>query len=130
MLNGEGARLYGGRWTPAGMRAVYAAESSSLAVLEVIVHLADPADFTPHRILALDVPDELIETPAGATSDPQSVGASVLSEHVAMRVPSVVNGLEHNIVLNPDHPDFAQITAGAIQTFVLDARLQIRVEGD
>ncbi len=124
MLSGEGARLFGGRWTPVGMRAVYCAESRSLAVLEVLVHLASPEDFVAHRILELEVPDELIVTPTGSTSDQPQVGEVILADAVAMIVPSAVNGLECTVVLNPDHPDFARVEAGNIQTFVLDPRLQ------
>lgn len=124
MLSGEGARLFGGRWTPAGMRAVYCAESSSLAVLEVLVHLVDPASFVPHRILELEVPDELIVTPTGSTSNQPRVGEAILADAVAMMVPSAVNGFEHTVVLNPDHSDFGRVKAGKIQTFVLDPRLR------
>jgi RES domain-containing protein len=36
-LDGEGARLYGGRWNSPGVRVAYAADSPALAVLEVLV---------------------------------------------------------------------------------------------
>jgi RES domain-containing protein len=124
MLSGEGARLYGGRWTPPGMRAVYCAETSSLAVLEVLVHLADPADFGTHRIVELEVPDRLLAMPAGSTNDPLALGAQILSEWLGLIVPSAVNGLERTVVLNPEHPDFNLISAGEIIPFVLDGRLR------
>ncbi len=38
-LSGEGARLHGGRFNPAGIPAVYVAQSISLEILEVLVHL-------------------------------------------------------------------------------------------
>jgi RES domain-containing protein len=123
-LSGEGARLFGGRWTPVGMRAVYCSESSSLAALEVLVHLESPRDFVPHRILELEVPDELIVTPVGSTSDQPRVGEAILADSVAMMVPSAVNSLECTVVLNPDHPDFTRVKAGEMQTFVLDPRLR------
>ena len=46
-LDGEGARLWGGRWNSAGRPMVYAAASPSLAVLEVLVHLDLPAELLP-----------------------------------------------------------------------------------
>ena len=39
-LDGEGARLVGGRWTSRGRAVVYMAESVALAVLENLVHMS------------------------------------------------------------------------------------------
>jgi len=123
MLSGEGARLLGGRWTPRGLGAVYCAQTSSLAALEVIVHLDDAAGFRGYSILDLEVPDDRIAEPAGSTSSPQRAGAELFEDHLAFRVPSAVNGLEHIIVLNPAHPDFGLIAPGRIRPFTLDPRL-------
>jgi RES domain-containing protein len=38
-FDGEGARLYGGRWNSPGRPVVYTAGSLALAALEVLVHL-------------------------------------------------------------------------------------------
>ena len=38
-FDGEGARLYGGRWNSPGRPAVYTVGSLALAALEVLVHL-------------------------------------------------------------------------------------------
>ena len=38
-FDGEGARLYGGRWNSPGRPAVYTAGSLALAALEVLVHM-------------------------------------------------------------------------------------------
>ena len=45
-LDGEGAYLYGGRWSSAGTRLAYTSEHQSLAMLEYFVHL-DPDDAPP-----------------------------------------------------------------------------------
>ena len=37
-FDGEGARLYGGRWNSPGVPMVYLAENRSLALLEILVH--------------------------------------------------------------------------------------------
>ena len=36
-FSGEGARLYGGRWSPKGVPVVYTAANQSLAMLEMLV---------------------------------------------------------------------------------------------
>jgi RES domain-containing protein len=38
-LTGEGARLYGGRFNPPGIPAVYTSQSIALALLEILVHI-------------------------------------------------------------------------------------------
>lgn len=123
MLNGEGARLVGGRWNSIGVRAVYCAESPSLAALEILVHLAGE-DWPPYSILDIEIPDELIIEPTGSTDDTRAVGDELLKRGLAFAVPSAVNGLERTVVINPEHPDFRRITVGKIRPFVLDQRLR------
>ena len=55
-LDGEGARIYGGRWNHPGHPLVYAAESRSLAILETRVHLtATPKNYL---CLVIEIPFE------------------------------------------------------------------------
>ncbi|MDE2852428.1 MAG: RES family NAD+ phosphorylase [Acidobacteriota bacterium] len=125
ILNGEGALRRGGRWSPAGMRAVYCSETSSLAVLEILVGLPFGVDHPAYHIVDLTIPDDSIahlEVEAAAP-DSQSLGASALGRHLAIAVPSVVNPLERNVVINPLHRDFDQVKAGKLRPFRLDPRL-------
>ena len=58
-LDGEGARLAGGRWNSPGRAVVYMAESVALAVLENLVHMS-PQDFpTGYVSVAAVLPDGL-----------------------------------------------------------------------
>jgi len=54
-FEGDGARLYGGRWNHPGAAVVYAAETVSLAVLEFFVHL-DARDSPDLVVVGAEVP--------------------------------------------------------------------------
>lgn len=107
------------------MRAVYCSETSSLAVLEILVGLPFGVDHPAYRIVDLTVPDDSIAhldvEPAAPES--QSRGASALGRHLAIAVPSVVNPLERNVVINPVHPHFGLVEPGVLRRFRLDPRL-------
>ena len=54
VLDGEGARVAGGRWNSPGRRVVYASSHLSLSVLEVFVHIPPSLrDDLPARIDAV-----------------------------------------------------------------------------
>lgn len=59
-LDGEGARLYGGRWNSPGRPMVYTAANPSLVALEMLVHLDLPPELAPsdYRLLSIRVPDD------------------------------------------------------------------------
>ena len=69
-LDGEGARLYGGRWNSAGTAVVYAASHLSLAALEYLVHI-DPDDAPDDLVaLRLSVPGNARISPRGVAATP------------------------------------------------------------
>lgn len=107
------------------MRAVYCSETSSLAVLEILVGLPFGVDHPAYRIVDLTVPDDSIAhlDVEPAAPDRQSLGAAALDRHLAIAVPSIVNPLERNVVINPLHRDFDQVEAGNLRPFRLDPRL-------
>lgn len=136
-FSGIGSRSAGGRWTPRGRLAVYTAEHASTAILEMLVHM-EPAHFGSNFVLiSADLPDELhmeIVDPEDLPEDwrtrfeddpLQQVGTAWLDRaaSVALIVPSSVVPAEHNIVLNPEHPDFAAITVHEPEPFRFDPRL-------
>jgi len=136
-LDGEGARRYGGRWTPSGFAAVYASATLSLAALERFVH-TDP-DLEPDDLvaLAIDVPDDVEVQTVEATALPEHwraypappelarVGEQWMRERTAavLAVLSAVIPQERNFVLNPSHPACARIRPLAPQPFSFDPRM-------
>jgi RES domain-containing protein len=102
-FSGEGARLYGGRWISPGVQVVYVAESQSLDVLEVLVHLDTPALLERYVFLEVDFDASLVidldrsSLPKNWQSDPvpeatQAIGDRwVLSGDAAvLRMPSAL----------------------------------------
>lgn len=125
MLSGMGAALNGGRWNPLGMPTVYCSETSSLAMLETLARIEDSSDSPTFGVLDVTIPDDaVVESPTDeATRNSQQAGAATLKEHLAFAVPSVVNPLERNIVINPLHRNFGEVKPGRIRLFKFDQRL-------
>lgn len=134
--DGEGAKLYGGRWSPAGLPVAYTAESRALAIVEVLANVDDP-----ERLLELCwvlVPAEIaataIEKPARVpeswrqfphSAETQEFGARWVREarSLALRVPSAVVPGEFNYLINAVHPDFENMKIGKPEPFSFDPRL-------
>ena len=136
-LGGEGARLYGGRWNHRGTRLVDTAASQSLATLECLVHIEVGDLPVDYQAIGIEIPDALPRrtlTPASLPLDwkavpgPESLKAigtawvRAAAEAVLL-VPSAVVHDEWIILINPDHPDAARITARPPVPFAFDTRL-------
>ena len=135
--SGEGARLFGGRWSSMGQRAVYAAFDPATAILEVAVHKGFVAlEISPHVLTSFvihdprtvhavhpeDVPDRRWLTPAMPGQGQQAFGDSLLRGPRFVAIPSVVSSRSWNLVFNADG------AAGAYsvlkqEDFILDPRL-------
>ncbi len=115
---------------------VYASENSSLALLETLVHTSIAG--LPKSLVAVEihVPDDvdattLLEGSLPATwrelDDRQCValGSAWIEANadLVLQVPSGVNPLERNVLLNPLHADIARCTIGAVVPIVYDPRL-------
>lgn len=135
-FDGEGARLYGGRWSSPGHRAIYTSGSIALATLEMLVHLPASAILSAYTLFPLELPDNLIEeldmgmlprdwrkSPAPAKL--QTLGDAWLGsgKSLALKVPSAIVPLESNYVLNPAHPAFKKVKIGAPLPYPFDPRL-------
>jgi len=138
-LDGEGARLNGGRWNSEGVPVVYAAASLSLAVLEYLVHV-EPA-LIPEDLVAMEL--ELPDDPAlGAIVDPALFPPGDWRTYPApewqaelgdlwvedgtflwLAVPSAIVPEEHNVLVNPRHQRMADVRTVTTRPFRFDRRL-------
>ena len=136
-LSGEGARLYGGRWNRRGTSMLYAAANSSLAMLEKLVHIpvyVFPKDL---KIIVLEFPDtmatgritleELPEDWIHRSEHPKvlDIGDQFVTQanFLCLTVPSAINTMDENILLNPRHPDFSEVKIVDEFPIVFDKRL-------
>jgi len=111
---------------------VYLASSLALAVLETRVHLEVTATQEPYVALEFVLPAELVEDtprlPENWLVDreiTQRLGSQWLraGTSLALRVPSVIIPAEPNYLLNPLHPEAAQVKQLRHLEFAWDERL-------
>jgi RES domain-containing protein len=136
IFDATGAMLHGGCWNSRGLMAIYAAETYSGALLEVLIHsnLSEPPK--NHRVIRIDIPDQveietvsITEVPGWNTEDmraSRAFGDRWIQENrtALLRVPSVITaGRENNLLFNPLHPQFLLIEADAPEPVVWDSRL-------
>jgi RES domain-containing protein len=135
-FDGEGARLYGGRWNSPGTRMVYTSSTISLAVLEILIHLQEASLLSSYSLISASFDDAFVERldhsvlPDGwraypAPSELQRIGDEwVRSQRSAvLEVPSVIVERESNYLLTPAHPDFSSVVIGEPEPFTFDVRL-------
>ncbi len=139
-LDGEGARLSGGRWNSPGIPVVYAASHLTLALLEQLVHFRSAELPSQYRAFVIDLPtDAAIETAdagPGMVQDTEAcrrVGDAWAASRrsVALVIPSIiippalapgaVATVERNVMLNPMHARSADWQV-AETTFRVDPR--------
>ncbi len=134
-FDGEGARLFGGRWNNKGKSCVYVAGSESLALLEILVHLESDAILNAYCVIKSNIDNKQIMTlgnlPKNWQAEPAPPQTAIIGDQwlksgqsLALRVPSVIVPREYNYLLNPNHPDMAQM----IQTTeVIDLNIDPRL---
>jgi RES domain-containing protein len=120
-LDGEGAYLFGGRWSSPGTRLAYTAEHLSLAMIEYFIHI-DPDD-PPNDLVVLtaEIPDgvsriSISQTPSRPVLT--GIGDRFASNARAaiLIVPSALAPTESNWLINPRHPEFSKIRLRSIES--------------
>ena len=123
-----GAMLAGGRWNPIGTPMLYAAQNLSLACLEVLVHLDKrqlPQDYVWSSADLRDDPPYLPFSDLREVSSCQAAGEYWirLAKSLTVQVPSSIIPQENNILLNPNHPGYADLRWNKPLPFRFDPRL-------
>ena len=135
-LSGAGAQEAGGRWNEPGLPVVYGSQTSSLAILETLVHVS--LERLPDDLLAIPIsipPDATVSRVAlkDLHSDWQDVRSKRCAQigsnwlraksSLVLIVPSATNPLEDNILINPQHHDIKRCKIGASASIRFDPRL-------
>jgi RES domain-containing protein len=142
LFDGEGARLFGGRWTSPGVSVVYTADSAALATLELLVHLSTSSVLPGYVLATSSFAEKLVsqvnrsDLPGNwraysAPPELQLIGDRWFraAASAVLKVPSVVIETECNYLLNPQHKDFPSIRVSTPEPFQFDARLLDKVKG-
>lgn len=136
-LDGEGARLYGGRWNSPGMPVIYTSSTLSLAAIEYLIHLDPkhlPADLIALKILVPDDLPILLADPGALPPDwhtlaeceeCRTAGDAWLAKgkFPVFRVPAAAIHDEFNVLLDPRHSSASAWNVVSERPFTYDARL-------
>jgi RES domain-containing protein len=135
-FDGEGARLFGGRWNEKGVAVVYTSATLSLAALEVLVHHRVPIPPQEFVAIAADLPDDsppetvdVSKLPSDWQADPPPRALPRLGSEWArslrslvLIVPSALVPQEFNYLINPRHPAAARLSLHPPRAFPFDPR--------
>ncbi len=134
-FNGAASKRFGGRWNLKGHACVYCAGSASLAFLEVLVHTLNARQLKNYQLYQAllhaneikSINAEGISTNWRDAPSPytvQSIGSKWLQSQstLALRIPSAVIPIDHNILINPAHRDFGKVKFTRV-SFALDPRM-------
>ncbi len=139
-LTGKGAEVTGGRWNRKGTALIYASDSRALACLETVVHLSSGDALPLNRYLVqIGIPiavwnSRVAFDPAPHVGWDAEPGGKVSMDcgtvwiqgktTLLAEVPSVIVPEEHNILINPNHPDATKLTAVKIRSWTYDQRIK------
>lgn len=135
-FDGEGARLYGGRWNSPGTAVTYCSATASLAVLEVFANVS-ASELLPHYVLISCTFDESLVTrvdvarlPEHWRQSPAPAALAAIGDEwfhdaasAVLEVPSAIIEHERNYLINGHHRDFRRIKCSPPGPFTFDLRL-------
>lgn len=135
-LTGTGSKITGGRWNSPGTPMVYSSVNIALATLETLSYIRAGSLPFNRFLVRIDVPDDVWSLreefaplsggwdaiPSGLTSRKTGDDWIASNRSPLLAVPSVIVPDEHNILINPVHPDVAKIVANTIRRWIYDPR--------
>lgn len=134
-ISGYGARLKGGRWNPAGLAVLYTSETISLALLEILANTYTFEELQMMQLMEIHVPDnascqeiKLQNLKKNWHQDfdyTQWMGKEILltQKTLLFRCPSAIVHKEHNLLVNPLHPEYKKVKVHEASDFYFDERL-------
>lgn len=135
-LRGLGGLRASGRWHDRGLAIVYLAENPAGALLETCIHTSANDVPPTYTLLAVRVEDAVVIEHLDATAlkpdwteHPEvsrELGSAWLrsSRSALLRVPSALVPATFNVLLNPLHPQAAQVKIESAYEYPFDIRLK------
>jgi RES domain-containing protein len=135
-LSGRGRLLSSARWHN-HLPVIYTSVNSATCILEKLVHLLPEEIHHDLTMSILNIGESLSSEKIGIEQLPstwkrypapdilQRIGNAwlIAKSSPLLFVPSVVDPYSQNVLINPLHPDAAQITVGKVEPFTYDERL-------
>lgn len=137
-FSGLGGVKTSGRWHSKGQEIVYCADSLSLALLELLVHIEDPelASLLSFVSIEAEIEESFVQSLDVSQLDrnwrkwPHSRGCQEIGNEwinsassLILQVPSSIVPTQSNFLVNPHHPDFENLKLGPSDSFTIDKRL-------
>jgi len=135
-FDGEGARLFGGRWNSPGTPMVYCSATASLALLEVFANVQRSELAAQFVLIACTFDESLVtqldlsDLPSDWRRSPAPPELQQLGDQwtldgatPVLAVPSAIIEHEQNYLLNQRHDAFRRIARARARPFTFDLRL-------
>ncbi|HTE26846.1 RES family NAD+ phosphorylase [Flavitalea sp.] len=138
-VDGEGARLHGGRWNHSGTPCIYTSESRALAILEytvntnlddipralsiITIHVPEDEAANFFMVPISSLPGDWRDSPAPTSA--KDYGTGLLKKNFpGFGIPSVIIPKEFNFLLNPMKGSGKAYSVTEIEDFVYDIRIK------
>jgi RES domain-containing protein len=131
-LDGEGGKLFPGRWHSGGEAISYASDHPASCLSEMLVHVDMSFLPTSFQLLKIEVGSIVIDEVQGLFADWKTDATSTrrIGDHwlqantsALLRVPSSIVPEAFNFLINPAHQDSDKIRIEKVIKFPLDQRL-------